>query len=108
MLKTWKAPRHNGMEGLIQRQNEQLVLTYLLAASISEDASFSTKATVLSILDDLKSKAAAEAKKTSTDKGYYLLTLERMKNPDKAKPTLHAVIPPGAPIGVDDNEFFHF
>ena len=31
----------------------------------------------------------------------YKIALERMKSPDKAKPTQHAAIPPGAPIGVD-------
>ncbi len=108
MARTWKAPRRTGTEGLIQRQNEQLVLTYLLAASVSDDAGFTTKASLLNVLEDLKTKASAEAKKSGTDRGYYLLTLERMKSPEKAKATQHAVIPPGAPIGLDDNEAFHF
>jgi hypothetical protein len=41
-------------------------------------------------------------KKATTDArlaGHYALALERMKAPEKAKPTLHAAIPPGAPIG---------
>jgi hypothetical protein len=41
-------------------------------------------------------------KKVVTDEqlaGHYALALERMKAPDKAKPTMHAAIPPGAPIG---------
>ena len=37
---TWKANRRNGMEGLIQLQTEQLLLTYLLAGSIDDDNSF--------------------------------------------------------------------
>ncbi len=106
--KTWKAPRLNGMKGLIQRQNEQLVLTYLLAASVSEETGFATRATLLSVLDDLKTRATSEAKKASADKGYYLLTLDRMRSPEKAKPTQHAAIPPGAPIGTDDNELCQF
>ena len=36
-------------------------------------------------------------------KGHYALALLRMKEPEKAKPTVHAVIPPGAPIGCDNN-----
>jgi hypothetical protein len=37
--KTWKAPRLKGFKKLIQQQNEQLLLTYLLAASINDEAS---------------------------------------------------------------------
>jgi hypothetical protein len=29
--------------------------------------------------------------------------LERMKTPEKAKPTLHLEMPPGQPIGCDDD-----
>ena len=36
---TWKAPRRKGMEGLIQLQTEQILLTYLLAASIDDNNS---------------------------------------------------------------------
>ncbi len=101
--KTWKAPRLKGLPGMVQRQNEQLMLTYLLAMSINEDASFATKAQLLNAIDDLKKYANAQLK-TSTDdtsKGYFLLTLERIKNPEKAKPTMHEQAPPGSPIGCD-------
>ena len=43
--------------------------------------------------------------KTTTDetyKGHLLLALERIKEPEKAKPTIHKEIPPGAPIGCED------
>jgi hypothetical protein len=33
-----------GLEGLIQKTNEQMLLTYLLAVSINDNASFATKA----------------------------------------------------------------
>lgn len=99
MQQTWKQPGRGGMEGMIQRQNEQLVLTYLMAASVSDEASFATKAAVLKVLEWIKAKATAGVKNNSADQGYYLLTIERMKNPEKAKPTQHIAIPPGAPIG---------
>jgi hypothetical protein len=49
----------------------------------------------------LRIYAAAQLKSTTdtTYKGYLILTLDRMKFPEKAKPTLHPVAPPGAPIG---------
>ncbi|WP_291403898.1 zinc-dependent metalloprotease [Daejeonella sp.] len=99
--KTWKSARLKGMEGLIQKQNEQLLLTYLLSASINENASFASKAQLLKALDTLKNYASEQLKlsKDENEKAYFLLSLDRMKNPEKAKPTLHQVAPPGAPIG---------
>jgi len=101
---TWKAPRRKGMEGLIQLQTEQVLLTYLLAASISDDNSFVTRSVMQKELSDLKSFIETK-KKASTDNiytGHLILALERMKSPDKARPTIHAAIPPGAPIGCGD------
>jgi hypothetical protein len=101
--KTWKSGRRTGIESLIQMQTEQILLTYLLATSIDDNASFLTKSILQKTVHDLK--AFVESKnKTDTDqiyKGHLLLALERIKAPEKAKPTLHAVIPPGAPIGCD-------
>ncbi|WP_301920867.1 zinc-dependent metalloprotease [Ferruginibacter sp.] len=101
--KTWKAPRLTGLPGMIQQQNGQLLLTYLLATSINEDASFATKAQLLTAIDEIKKYVTSQLK-TTTDtnsKGYLLLTLERIKTPEKSKPTLHEPSPPGSPIGCD-------
>lgn len=101
--KTWKLPRQKGMEGLIQIQTEQVLLTYLLATSVDDNASFITKSIVNKALTDLKTFIEAK-KKTSLHaiySGHLLLALERMKAPEKARPTLHAEIPPGSPIGCD-------
>jgi hypothetical protein len=106
MTATWDAPAVKGLPGLIQQQNQQLLLTYLLAVSISDEASFATRAQMLKATDDIK-KRATDKLKTSTDangKGYLLLTLERIKAPEKAKPTLHEAAPPGSPIGCDADE----
>jgi hypothetical protein len=102
---TWKAPRRKGMEALIQLQTEQLLLTYLLAGSIDDNNSFITKAVLQKALADLKTFIESK-KKTSVDNtyaGHLLLSLERIKTPEKAKPTIHAVIPPGAPIGCEED-----
>jgi hypothetical protein len=102
LARTWRAPRQQGFAGLIQRQNEQLVLTYLLAATEKEATSFATKAAVLKVLNEIKITALSGSKSGTKDSGYYLLALERMKAPEKAKPTQHITIPPGAPIGDGD------
>ena len=98
---TWKAPRQTGMEKLIQQQTEQIVLTYLLASSVDEQSSFAARSSIQKSLSDLKIYIEGK-NKTNTDNiygGHLALALERMKAPEKAKPTQHAVAPPGAPIG---------
>ena len=102
--KTWKAPRLAGIDGLIQMQTEEVLLTYLLAASINDNNSFVVKSILQTTLKGLKAFIDGKLK-TSTDptyKGHLLLALERMKEPEKAKPTIHKEIPPGAPIGCED------
>ena len=109
MMKTlintlWKAPRRSGMEGLIQLQNEQLLLTYLLSSAENEAASFNTKSVLVKALKELKQfiESMQKIKAGITYKGSLLLALERMKDPSKAKPTIHAAAPPGAPIGCEE------
>lgn len=97
--RTWKAAPATGAKGLIQAQNSQLVLTYLLAASVSDDASFATKAAALKAINEIKLLATRQTKVNGKNVGNYLLALERINAPEKAKPTQHVVIPPGAPIG---------
>jgi hypothetical protein len=101
---TWKATRKKGMEGLIQQQTEQLLLTYMLSSSINDNNSFVTRAVLSQSLSELRSYIESK-KKTSADtlyNGHLLLALERMKTPADAKPTVHAVAPPGAPIGCEE------
>jgi hypothetical protein len=102
---SWKVPRKKGMEGLIQLQTEQILLTYLLAASVDDDNSFVTKAVVQKALADLKTFIETKKKLPADNSysGHLLLALERMKAPEKAKPTIHAAIPPGAPIGCEED-----
>ncbi|HEX6168400.1 MAG TPA: zinc-dependent metalloprotease, partial [Chitinophagaceae bacterium] len=104
--KTWKAPRLTRIDGLIQLQTEEVLLTYLLAASINDNNSFAVKSLMQTTLKDLKAFIDAKMKTTTdtTYKGHLLLALERMKEPEKAKPTIHKEIPPGAPIGCDWDE----
>ncbi|MEY4627925.1 MAG: hypothetical protein RLZZ595_251 [Bacteroidota bacterium] len=101
---TFKAKRRTGMEAAIQMQNEQLLLTYILSSSVDEKLSFPAKASVVASINDLKLWIES-AKKTADDplyKAHLDVALERFKSPDKAKPTLHAIPPPGAPIGCEE------
>jgi hypothetical protein len=100
---TWKASRLTGVRKLLQLQTEQVLLTYLLAASINENNSFAVRSVMQKTLKDLKDHIVLQ-NKNSTDaiyKGHLLLALERMAKPEDAKPSQHKEIPPGAPIGCD-------
>ncbi len=104
LAKTWKTPASGtGMEKLIQHQTSQVLLTYLLAASVNEAATFQTKAELKKVVTDLENylKSRLKVEKDESLQGNYLLALERISSPEKAKPTLHKEIPPGAPIGCD-------
>lgn len=98
---TWKAPRLTGTQQLIQQQTEQVVLTYLLGLSVDENASFAARAEGVVALMKLKSFMEQQLKVVTnvSYRTHLELALERMKAPEKAKPTQHAAIPPGAPIG---------
>ena len=52
--KTWKAYRRNGMEALIQQQTEQILLTYMLAASIDENNSYNVRSVMQKHIAGLK------------------------------------------------------
>lgn len=106
IAKTWKASRLTGMERLIQLQTEQVLLTYLLSASVNDNNSFAVKSIFKKTLNELKIFIEAQNKTTldETYKGHLLLALERMKDPAGAKPAIHKEIPPGAPIGCDLDE----
>lgn len=98
---TYKAARLTGMKALIQQQNEQLLLTYLLAATLDERLNFAARSAAVQALSNLQKWITVQEKSTTGKalKAHYALALERMKSPDKAKPSVHAVMPPGAPIG---------
>lgn len=98
---TWKAPRRIGTAKLVQQQTEQLVLTYLLAASVDDQISFGARSAVTEALARVKTYAA-KASANAGDPSYAAhlrLALDRIKSPEKARPTQHAAPPPGAPIG---------
>jgi hypothetical protein len=100
---TWMSPRRSGFDKQIQQQTEQVLLTYLLSASVNEENGYEVKAAMTQALEQLKSFVESQ-KKTATgiDAGHYQLALDRMKAPEKSKPTIHKEIPPGAPIGCEE------
>ncbi|MFT3682620.1 MAG: zinc-dependent metalloprotease [Ferruginibacter sp.] len=99
--KTWKAPVKTGVQKLIQLQTAQILLTYLLAASVDDNAAYLTKAVLQKTLLDLKKYIEVQQKITKDELqgANYALALERMKSPEKSKLPAAKEMPPGAPIG---------
>ena len=102
---TFKSVRKTGMQKAIQMQTEQVLLTYLLASSIDQQLSYPARAKVSSIVHELKLYLEG-IKKTTKDSLYLAhitMALDRFTTPEKAKPTVHLIPPPGSPIGCEDN-----
>jgi hypothetical protein len=102
MAKTWNATRAKGLQGLILQQNQQLLLGYFLSVAVSDEASFATKAAIMEAIDSIKDQATKNVKSgLATNKGYLLLTLERINKRYEVKPFVSPKLPPGSPIGCD-------
>ncbi|OKL40364.1 zinc-dependent metalloprotease [Pontibacter flavimaris] len=100
---TWKRKREKGMEGLVQLQTEQIVLTHLLALAHNESASYQARAIATATLKDLKSYI--ERRHTLNPKDSYqahlTFALERLNRPvsEEVLPSKALDLPPGSPIG---------
>ena len=104
MNSTFKAPRKTGMQGAIQLQNEQMLMTYLLSSSVSNELSYPVRSSIAASVNTLK-KFLELQKKLSTDQHYNAhieQLLNRSKEPEKASPAIYLDAPPGAPIGCED------
>jgi hypothetical protein len=101
MSKTWKAKRISGLSLLIQQQNEQLVLNYLMSVANSDDAALTTKASMLQWIEIIKLYAKQQLA-SNTNKGHYLLALDRIERKHEVKPFVTLPMPPGAPIGCEE------
>jgi hypothetical protein len=102
--KTFKTAKNQGLNRKVQFQTEQIVLTHLMALSTNEAANYQVKAVCGKALRELKTYLE-ETKKTVKDADYQAhldYALERMKNPSAAKVAVHKELPPGAPIGCEE------
>jgi hypothetical protein len=100
---TFSAPRLKGLDALLQQQNEQVLLTYLMATTLNNEINFGARAILKKHLGEITAQITG-SEKTSTDplwKGHYQLAMMRLEKPELAKPTLHVPAPPGAPIGCE-------
>ena len=101
--RSFDADRQTGMNGLLQQQNEQVLLTYLMAATQNTNMNFAARALIKEKLTALKKDLEKKARRANAPlwKGHYQLALERMEKPENAKTSIHAEAPPGSPIGCE-------
>ena len=107
MDKTWKEDVKSGLEGQIQVQTQQMVLTYLLSLKQNDNANYIVK----SICTDYLERFATFFPKTKLKLNFMGITpsqklaLDRIRKDDNKEVPLpqHREMPPGAPIGCDEN-----
>ena len=100
---TWKAPVEKGLKASVQKQTQQMVLTWMLGVSQSEQSNYLVKSICFDRLQMLK-KYVEQMSKTASDKSHYLYAFERIDKPKDIALPQHKEIPPGAPIGCDFDE----
>ena len=100
---TWKAPVEKGLKASVQKQTQQMVLTWILGVSQSEQSNYQVKSICFDRLQMLK-KYAEQMSKTAADKSHYIYATERIDKPKDIALPQHKEIPPGAPIGCDFDE----
>ncbi len=104
ITKTWKAPLQKGLKGEIQLQTQQMVLTWMLGLSQSDNANYIVKSICFDRLQSLKQYAEQMKNNNPSIKAHYAYAIERIAKPKDIALPQHKEIPPGAPIGCDFDE----
>lgn len=97
---TWKSAPEKGLKATVQEQTQQMVLTWMLGLSQSEQSNYQVKSICFDRLQSLK-LYAIQLSKTTSNRSHYLYAIERINKPKEISLPLHKEIPPGAPIGCD-------
>lgn len=99
--KTWKTPLKSGLEGQIQLQTQQMVVTFLLGLNQSEQANYAVKSIAFKRLLSIKELCSAGLTGDSALAAHNQFVIERINNPKDISLPTHRELPPGAPIGCD-------
>lgn len=101
--KTWKSPVKPGLEGQIQLQTQQMVLSYLLGLSMNDNANYAVKSICFDRLNGLRKLFEAKVRENNTLKAHYQYAIERIEKPKDFVIPQHRDLPPGAPIGCGEH-----
>jgi len=104
---TWKAPRASGLGAETQRITEVSALEHLLGLALNRSASPEVRAEARAQALDLRSWMSAAAAAAPEEKAVRAAALARVdafeKDPEKFVPASDPAIPPGQPIGEDED-----
>ncbi len=101
--KTWKSPMKTGLEGQIQMQTQQMVLSYILGLSVNDNANYQVKALCFNRLQMLKKDFELKMKDNNALKSHYEYAVERINKPKDVVIPTPKEMPPGAPIGCEED-----
>jgi hypothetical protein len=105
---TWKAPRLTGLPGEMQRITEASALEHLLALAANHSASPEARAVARAEALNLRSSMSATTASSPEEKAIRAAAIARItafeKDPEKFTPASDVPIPPGQPIGDDEQD----
>ena len=101
---TWMRPLKNGLEREVQLQTQQMVLTWLLALYQNDQSGYAVKSICHSRLRQLKNFCLSK-KNLPELADHYAYAVERIDHPKEVPMPVHKEIPPGAPIGCEEDRY---
>ncbi|MBL7813610.1 MAG: zinc-dependent metalloprotease [Saprospiraceae bacterium] len=101
LQKTWFAPEQTDLKQQIQLQTQQMVVSFLLGLSQSEQSNYAVKSIAFNQLQKIKGYCAEKLNGASDNKAHFAYTIERIDKPKDIALPQHRELPPGAPIGCD-------
>ena len=102
--KTWYATPETGLNRQIQLQTQQMVVSFLLGLNQSEQTNFAVKSIAYSQLQKIKAYCKTKIAFATDDTPHYEYTIERIEKPKEIPLPTYREMPPGAPIGCDDED----
>ena len=103
MNQTWRNTKtFSGLENQIQLQTQQCVLTSLVSLSMNENANYEVRAICFNILQQLKTELSLKVATAGANQAHYNYAIERITHPKEITVPVVKEIPPGAPIGCDE------
>jgi len=91
---TWKTNLQTGLKKEIQLQTQQMVLTYILGLSQSEQANYSVRSICFDRLQSIKRYCEEQMKINPSLKPHYSYAVERINKPKDISLPVHKEIPP--------------
>ena len=102
---TWHNTKSfSGLEQQVQLQTQQCVLSALLSLSINDNANYEVRAICFHALQNLKKALTSKLAGAGALQADYNYAIERIAHPKEITVPVVKEIPPGAPIGCEDDD----